>query len=87
VGSESYTAIGGNCLNMNFIRQLCDVVKELIKEKLQLPGVLKTVMVTFNNHMEVNVSRYTVHFLHSLPFRYKLPAKVLRHKYKRKSRP
>lgn len=38
-GSESYTAIGGN-FNMNFIRQLCDEVKELIKEKLQIPGVL-----------------------------------------------
>jgi len=43
-------------------------------------------MVTLNNHKEVNVSRYIIHFLHSLPFRYKLTARVLRHKYKRKSR-
>jgi hypothetical protein len=86
VGSESYTAIGGNCLNMNFIRKLW-WGEGVDKRKVTATRRFKTAMVTFNNYMEVNVSRYIIHFLHSLPFRYKMTAKVLRHKYKRKSRP
>jgi hypothetical protein len=55
----------------SFVSQLYDGVKELKKEKLQLPGVLKLPRLHLTNENKVNRSRYIFHFVHFLPFRYK----------------